>query len=60
LRCVRHAVLHQGRLLHEKFEAAFKQFKTTNNPFIFTYAKDVHVGTGNDRILDWYPVIDRM
>ena len=36
-----------GPYTAEEFEAAFKQFQSTNKPFIFTYFKDAPVNTGS-------------
>lgn len=36
-----------GNYTEEEFETAFKQFKTTNKPFIFTYFKDTQISTGS-------------
>lgn len=36
-----------GPYTEEEFETAFKQFKTTNKPFIFTYFKDAQVSTAS-------------
>lgn len=36
-----------GNYTEEEFETAFKQFKTTNKPFIFTYFKDTEISTGS-------------
>lgn len=35
-----------GKYTEEEFEHAFKQFKSTNKPFIFTYFKDAEVKLG--------------
>ena len=42
-----------GKYTEEEFEKAFKQFKATNKPFIFTYFKDAPISTGdlNDDVL---------
>lgn len=42
-----------GKFTEEEFEKAFKQFKATNKPFIFTYFKDATISTGdlNDDVL---------
>ena len=43
-----------GKYTEEEFETAFKQFKATNKPFVFTYFKDVQISTGavdNDDLL---------
>lgn len=42
-----------GKYTEEEFEKAFKQFKATNKPFIFTYFKDAAISTGdlNDDVL---------
>jgi hypothetical protein len=36
-----------GQYTEEEFETAFKQFKATNKPFVFTYFKDAEISTGN-------------
>jgi hypothetical protein len=36
-----------GQYTEEEFETAFKQFKATNKPFIFTYFKDAEINTGS-------------
>lgn len=36
-----------GKYTEEEFERAFKQFKSTNKPFIFTYFKDAEISTGS-------------
>lgn len=36
-----------GQYTEEEFEAAFKQFKSSNKPFIFTYFKDAEISTGS-------------
>jgi hypothetical protein len=36
-----------GKYTEEEFEHAFKQFKATNKPFIFTYFKDAEISTGS-------------
>lgn len=36
-----------GKYTEEEFEHAFKQFKVTNKPFIFTYFKDAPISTGD-------------
>jgi hypothetical protein len=36
-----------GQYTEEEFETAFKQFKATNKPFIFTYFKDAEISTGS-------------
>lgn len=36
-----------GKYTAEEFETAFKQFKVTNKPFIFTYFKNGETGTGS-------------
>ena len=36
-----------GKYTEEEFETAFKQFKATNKPFVFTYFKDVQINTGS-------------
>lgn len=36
-----------GNYTEEEFERAFRQFKATNKPFIFTYFKDAPVSTGS-------------
>lgn len=41
-----------GPYTAEEFETAFKQFKATNKPFIFTYFKDAQVSTGNVNLQD--------
>jgi hypothetical protein len=42
-----------GQYTEEEFETAFKHFKSTNKPFIFTYFKDaqISIGTANKRDL---------
>ena len=42
-----------GKYTEEEFEKAFKQFKATDKPFIFTYFKDATISTGdlNDDVL---------
>jgi hypothetical protein len=35
-----------GQYTEEEFETAFKQFKATDKPFIFTYFKDAEISTG--------------
>lgn len=34
-----------GQYTEEEFETAFKQFKETNKPFVFTYFKDAEIST---------------
>jgi hypothetical protein len=36
-----------GNYTEEEFETAFKQFKATNNPFIFTYFKDTEISASS-------------
>lgn len=36
-----------GQYTEEEFETAFRQFKATNKPFIFTYFKDAEISTGS-------------
>lgn len=36
-----------GKYTEEEFETAFKHFKSTNKPFIFTYFKDAEISTGS-------------
>lgn len=36
-----------GMYTEEEFETAFKQFKATNKPFIYTYFKDAQISTGS-------------
>lgn len=36
-----------GNYTEEEFETAFKQFKATNKPFIFTYFKDTEISTSS-------------
>jgi hypothetical protein len=36
-----------GKYTAEEFEKAFRQFKETNKPFIFTYFKDAPISTGS-------------
>lgn len=36
-----------GKYTEEEFETAFKQFKSTNKPFIFTYFKEAEISTAN-------------
>jgi hypothetical protein len=36
-----------GAYTEEEFETAFRQFKATNKPFIFTYFKDAEITTGS-------------
>ncbi len=36
-----------GNYTEEEFETAFKKFKATNKPFIFTYFKDTEISTGS-------------
>jgi hypothetical protein len=36
-----------GKYTQEEFEHAFKQFKETNKPFIFTYFKDAPLSSGD-------------
>jgi hypothetical protein len=36
-----------GKYTEEEFETAFKEFKSTNKPFIFTYFKDAEISTGS-------------
>jgi hypothetical protein len=36
-----------GKYTEEEFATAFKQFKATNKPFIFTYFKDAQINTGS-------------
>lgn len=36
-----------GRYTEEEFETAFKQFKATDKPFIYTYFKDTNISTGS-------------
>ena len=36
-----------GKYTEEEFETAFKQFKATNKPFVFTYFKDAQINTGS-------------
>lgn len=42
-----------GKYTEEEFETAFKHFKATNKPYIFTYFKDAPISTGslNDDVL---------
>ena len=42
-----------GQYTEEEFETAFKHFKSTNKPFIFTYFKDTEIspGTANQQAL---------
>jgi len=41
-----------GQYTEEEFETAFKHFKSTNKPFIFTYFKDAQISTGTANKLD--------
>jgi hypothetical protein len=41
-----------GLYTAEEFEIAFKQFKATNKPFIFTYFKDAQISTGSINLAD--------
>jgi hypothetical protein len=36
-----------GQYTAEEFETAFKQFKATGKPFVFTYFKDAQISTGS-------------
>ncbi|GJL73401.1 MAG: hypothetical protein NMNS01_26000 [Nitrosomonas sp.] len=36
-----------GIYTEEEFETAFKQFKSTNKPFIFTYFKEIEISTSS-------------
>lgn len=36
-----------GKYTLEEFETAFKQFKETNKPFVYTYFKDAPISTGS-------------
>jgi hypothetical protein len=36
-----------GQYTEEEFETAFRQFKATNKPFIFTYFKDAAISSGS-------------
>ncbi len=36
-----------GKYTEEEFETAFKQFKATNKPFVYTYFKDAQINTGS-------------
>lgn len=36
-----------GQYTKEEFETAFKKFKASNKPFIFTYYKDTPISSGN-------------
>jgi formylglycine-generating enzyme required for sulfatase activity len=36
-----------GKYTEEEFETAFKQFKATDKPFLFTYFKDAQINTGS-------------
>lgn len=42
-----------GKYTAEEFEKAFRQFKETNKPFIFTYCKNAPISSGelNDNVL---------
>jgi hypothetical protein len=46
-----------GKYTEEEFETAFKQFKATNKPIIYTYFKDAEITTGqankNDLMSMW-------
>ena len=36
-----------GKYTEEEFDKAFKQFKETNKPFVYTYFKDAFISTGD-------------